>query len=128
MLDPSISHRSSRRAGGSCTCPKLHPLNILIVQAGYDTQNFILNLSKSSCFPGLRDLDFTDYQETYMGNYESSCTPINHYQELFLSQSLPEMRMVVLRNPLCSREEINKLKSLRKDIRIMLVRTLSEYV
>lgn len=107
---------------------KQHHLNILTVQAGYDTQDFIFNLSKSSCFPKLRHLDFTDFQETYIDDYESHCTPHSHYKELFLSSGLPELRSVVLRNPLCSREEIKELKALRKDVSIKLIRTSNEYL
>src|ERR1043165_4764398 len=44
----------------------IRPLVYLRVDAGYDTQNFILNLSKSSCFPSLRLLDYGDYNERYM--------------------------------------------------------------
>lgn len=105
-----------------------HPLNTLVVQAGYDTQDFILNLGRAACFPGLRRLDFTDYQETYAEDYESGRTPFGHYKELFLSPSLDEMRLVVLRNPRLSREEAEELKSLKKGVQLMLIRTTSEYV
>lgn len=105
-----------------------HPLRRLVVQAGYDTQNFILNLSQSSCFPDLYHLDFTDYQETYVADYVANCTPFSHYRELFLSPVFDYLRMVIIRNPLCSQAEISELKFLRKDVQIMLIRTSSDYI
>lgn len=105
-----------------------HPLRYLAVQAGYDTQDFILHLSKSLCFPDLRHLDFTDYQETYADDYEANCTPFSHYKELFLSPAFDRMRMVVIRNPLCSPAEIAELKSARKDVQLMLIKTSSDYI
>jgi len=105
-----------------------HPLRHLVVQAGYDTQNFILHLSKSTCFPNLHHLDFTDYQETYLDDYEANCTPFSHYKELFFSSAFDQMRMVIIRNPLCSPAEIAELKSLRKEVQLMLIKTSSDYV
>lgn len=105
-----------------------HPLRHLMVQAGYDTQNFILHLSQSPCFPDLSYFDFTDFQETYLDDYEANCTPFSHYKELFTSQAFDRMRMVVLRNPLCSEAEITELKSLRQDVQLMLIRTSSAYI
>src|SRR5262249_45937067 len=45
------------------------PLTFLSVDAGYDHQDFIRGLARSSCFPGLRSLEFGEYNETYMDDY-----------------------------------------------------------
>ena len=104
-----------------------HPLRYLAVQAAYDTQNFILNLSKSSCFPNLHYLNFTDFQETYLDNYAVNCTPVSHYKELFLSAAFNQVRMMVIRNSLCSPADIAELKALREGVQLMIIKTSSDY-
>jgi hypothetical protein len=63
------------------------PLSTLRVEAGYDHQNFILNFSRSSCFPSLEMLDFSDFNEQYMDDYLEYCIPFDHYRELLWSKA-----------------------------------------
>jgi hypothetical protein len=39
-----------------------HPLRVLRVQAGYATQQFIPNLARSTCFPALQELDWSEIE------------------------------------------------------------------
>src|SRR5262249_45118618 len=57
----------------------------LSVAAGYAPAPFILNLSRSTCFPHLRSLEFADYSETYMAGWRDHTTPFAHYLALFRS-------------------------------------------
>ena len=100
-------------------------LRYLNVDAGYDTQGFIGNLSRSSCFPGLRVLEFGEY---CLEGFASRCTPVLDYQELFASKAFAGVRHFVWRNPACSDTEIGELRAARKDIGILVVRTSAVYV
>lgn len=104
------------------------PLKLLNVDAGYDTQGFIQNLARSSCFPGLQCLEFGEYHETYMEDYAVHCTPITDYQELFVAESFKPVRRFVWRNPACSAAEVASLKTLRPDLQLLIVRTSAGYV
>lgn len=90
-----------------------HPLKHLTLQSGYDTQNFILNLAQSNCFSQLQSLDFTDYAETYIQDYEQYKTPRQHYVELFNSETLPRLEVVILRQSLLNVEETEELRQTR---------------
>jgi hypothetical protein len=104
------------------------PLQFLSVDAGYDTQGFIRNLAQSSCFPGLRCLEFGEYNETYMEDYAVRCTPFADYQELFGAATFRPVRRFVWRNPACSAAEVGRLKALRPDLQLLVVRTSATYV
>ncbi len=54
-----------------------HPLRFLSVDAGYDTQNFIRNLADSSCFSRLETLEFGEFNEAYLDDFPSGCTPFD---------------------------------------------------
>jgi hypothetical protein len=107
-----------------------HPLRLLSVNSGYDTQGFIGNLANSSCFPGLRALEFGEYNETYMEDFTVRCTPFEDYRRLFRSQSFAQAKSFVWRNPICSEAEIAELRSLRpnKDLIIKIVQFSQRYV
>ena len=105
-----------------------HPLRHLIVQTGYDTQRFLYNIGRSSCFNRLHILDFSDFQETYIQDCEEHCTPFSEYQDLFLSSNLANLKIIILRNSNCSDEQIATLKSLRKDTLFILIKSTSKYV
>jgi len=121
LVTPSAPDAEFFRVGG-------RPLRFLSVDAGYDTQGFIRNLARSSCFPGLRCLEFGEYKETYTDDYAESCTPFPDYEELFQSEAFQPVRRFVWRNPACSTAEIGKLKALRPDLQVLVVRTSAEYV
>jgi hypothetical protein len=106
----------------------LHPLEYLVMQVGYETQNFILNLSNSDCFKNLWHLDFTDYQETYAEGWEDECTSFEHFERLFNSKAFDPVKAMILRNLTYSDEQIKKLKSIRKNTFLNLIRTESNYI
>lgn len=84
----------------------------LKVQTGFGHQNFIENLSKTNSFENLEILEFWDYSEFYMENYEQYCTPIQAYIQLFGSTFLPKLKKIILHNTLLSKEIQQKLESL----------------
>lgn len=87
-----------------------HPLKHLTLQTGYHTQDFILNLAQSSCFNQLKTLDFTDYSETYIQDYEQHKIPTHHYFNLFNSTALPHLESLILRHSLLTEKDIIQLK------------------
>jgi len=97
-------------------------LRFLNVNAGYDTQNFILNLGRSTRLPALRYLEFGEYNETYMDEYRQCCTPFEHYRELFESPVSASLRGFVWRHPICTAEQIEDLQEMRPQLRIKVVR------
>jgi hypothetical protein len=105
-----------------------HPLEHLNIDAGYDTQAFIRNLAESKCFPELSSLEWGEYSERYIENYQEQCTPFADYQALFASPIFASVRQFVWRNPVCSLAEIQQLKALRPNLQLLLVRATDEYV
>lgn len=103
-------------------------LAYLNVDAGYDTQDFILNFSKSAVFPNLRVLEWGEYCESYMDDWRDRCTPFDQYRDLFASDAFRPVKSFVFRNPVCSDEELAELKAMRPDLQMMVVRSTGEYV
>jgi hypothetical protein len=89
-----------------------HPLAYLTVDAGYDHQDFILNLSQSNCFPSLFRFDFGDYNQWYAKNYPADCVPFEHYRALFQSPTFTA-QVFALRNAPLAPEQIRQLEKLR---------------
>ncbi|AFY84304.1 hypothetical protein [Oscillatoria acuminata] len=87
-----------------------HPLKHLIIQTGYDTQNFIFNLAQSTCFSQLKTLDFTDYAETYIKDYEQHKTSKFHYLQLFNSQALPSLQTLIIKHSLLTEQDTPELQ------------------
>src|SRR5260370_28852845 len=87
----------------------------LSVDTGYDHQGFIANLARSSCFPRLRSFEFGEYNETYMEDFSAHLTPFADYSDLFLSPAFARVKVFQWRNPVCSREEMTVIRSLKKD-------------
>lgn len=100
-----------------------HPLALLKVQAGYDTQKFILNFSQSRCFPYLIVFDYTDYSETYMEDFESNRTPFEDYLKLFESPAFKSVSKVILRNTVCTNEDFKKLRATNPERSITFINT-----
>ncbi len=107
-----------------------HSLRYLGVDSGYDTQNFIGNIADNSCFPELRTLEFGEFNETYLDDFPSGCTPFEDYRRLFTAPHFASVRYFVWRNPVCSEEQIADLRSLRpkQDLQIQIVRFSAWYV
>ena len=99
------------------------PLRYLRVEAGYDTQNFVLNFSQSSGFTKLRVLDFGDFNERYMEDYPAGCTPFEHYKQLFGSKAFSGVVRFLLRNSILSAEQLAELHALKKDCHFMVIQT-----
>lgn len=86
-----------------------HPLTYLRVESGYDTQNFILNLSQSHCFPKLRKLDFGDYNPRYAEETAKGCTSFEHFEQLFRSEAFSSIEVFFLRNSILPPEKLGEL-------------------
>lgn len=97
------------------------PIRFLSVDAGYDTQDFVHNLAKSSCFPNLQCLEWGEYHETYLDNYSINCTPTKHYQEMFHSNAFDSVQRFVWRNPVCTDSDIQALQALRPNLQLLVV-------
>ncbi len=104
------------------------PIRLLSVDAGYDTQDFVSNLAKSSCFPNLQCLEWGEYNETYLDEYLANCTPTEYYQELFRSDAFGSVTRFVWRNPVCTDDEIKELKELKPNLQLLVVRSSDDYV
>jgi len=105
-------------------------LRYLNVDSGYDTQNFIAHLAESSSFPKLEHLEFGEYNETYMDDFASHCTPKDDYRRLFTSPAFGSVRFFRWRNPVFSREEIAELRALcpQKGLQFQVVRCSAESI
>jgi uncharacterized protein (TIGR02996 family) len=89
-------------------------LRALSVAAGYDHESFILNLSRSTCFPHLCELEWSDYSETYMDDWRQRTTPFGHYGELLRSPLMARLERLVLREVALSDEEVRQLLAIRR--------------
>lgn len=105
-----------------------HPLRFLSIDAGYDTQAFIRNLAGSQVFPELTCLEWGEYNETYLADYQQQCTPFADYRGLFASPLFAGVRRFVWRNPNCTADEIQELKALRPKLQMLVIRTSEQYV
>lgn len=103
-------------------------LQTLRVESGYDTCNFIPNLSQSSNFPDLRALDFGDYSQTYMENYRDDCTPFEHYEQLFRSPAFASVRQFTLRNSILSEQQLKHLARLTDNCSFMALQCHGDHV
>ncbi|MCT7954017.1 hypothetical protein [Laspinema palackyanum] len=101
-----------------------HPLKHLTLQTGYDTQNFILNLAQSTCFNQLKTLDFTDYSETSIPDYQHHKTPISHYLQLFNSNALPHLESLTIRHSIINEKDTKELKKTQLGTQLDLLKLL----
>jgi hypothetical protein len=106
----------------------LEHLECLNVDAGYETQDFILNLSQSTNLPRLRYLEWGEYHGLPTREWLEKCTPFAHYQSLFRSEAFRLVKAFVFRNPVCSEAELAELQTMRPDLQILVVRSTGEYV
>jgi hypothetical protein len=112
------------------TGPRHEHLHHLSVDSGYDTQGFIANLAGSSTFPTLYALEFGEYNETYVDDFLSHCTPFQAYSDLFRSAAFARVRLFVWRNPQCTEAELEELSAMRpaRDLQFKVVTHSSRYV
>ncbi|MFN0021322.1 MAG: hypothetical protein ACKVP0_23985 [Pirellulaceae bacterium] len=99
------------------------PLRFLSIDTGYDRQDFIRNLARSTCFPHLLCLEFGEFNEKYLDDYAAQCTPLADYQELFNSDVFKSLRRFVWRNPVCPAAKIRQLRALCPWLQVEVVRT-----
>lgn len=106
----------------------LPSLQVLSVDAGYHTQDFLGHFGRSGGFSSLRSFEWGEYSERYMDDWRASCTPFSDYEALFVSPAFHTITRFVLRQPVLTAEQIDGLRGLRPDIQFLLVRSSHEYV
>jgi hypothetical protein len=106
----------------------IHPLHELNIQAGYDTEEFVLNFTQSTCFPELWLFEYQDYNEDYVDSHGYNHTPLSHFQGLFQSPAFDSVRHFVWHNPIFTMEELSSLKVLRPRLAFKIARFSSEYL
>ncbi len=76
---------------------KEHGLTELVLQSGYDNQNFIASLSRSDCFTSLSTLSFRDFAEVQQKeNFDESLTKFDDYLALMNATGLPALKEITL--------------------------------
>ena len=98
---------------------EIGPLKLgeLVVQAGYDRQNFIENLADSNNFPDLRFLDYSDYRFVF-SEMAGTETPFESYKKLFLSPLFQRERLMFwLRDSVLTAPQLSALKTISKEAR-----------
>jgi hypothetical protein len=118
---PSLNTLIAPSAPDATFFSMTHPsLRHLGVDSGYDTQNFIGNFAEKSCFPNLSMLEFGEFNETYLEDFPTGCTPFEDYRRLFTAPHFGTVGYFVWRNPVCSEEQITELRSLRPRSGLMI--------
>jgi uncharacterized protein (TIGR02996 family) len=92
-----------------------YPLVWLGIDAGYDTEHFLLNLSRATCFPHLRHLEYRDSCQEYMDDWRERTTPFAHYEALFRSPLMRQLESVVLQELALSPAQIRHLQAIRSE-------------
>lgn|SRR5215470_19493234 len=106
---------------------RLAHLRYLAVDAGYDTQGFIRNLAECE-LNSLRAVEWGEYCETYMQDWRDHTTPFDDMLGLFQSKAFAGVKRMVLKNPVYSDEDIQRLLSVRPDLSLSIVRVSQAYV
>lgn len=101
-----------------------HPIETLLVKSAFTNNDFIKNLSQSSCFSNLRELCFYDV-DSYLIDNESENTSYDAFSNLFNSKYLPNLKVLNLINVNLDENQINILKesSLAKQLEKLVVST-----
>jgi hypothetical protein len=104
-------------------------LRSMRVDAGFDPETFILNLSRSTS-PRLDWLDFGESNIFHKDLWEEYATPYEHYEALFRSPACPGA--VVIRNPNLTDEQLEALAALQQKTRrgrafLQVIRTLQKF-
>lgn len=102
--------------------PKLN-INHLSIQAGYDHQNFIENLSKSKNLTMLKSLDYTEPFDHFGDMDEEEFTSFENFSKLFESELfLYQDFYLKLRENRLTKEQLEKLKEIR-NIQLLHIKT-----
>jgi hypothetical protein len=116
LLDrmPALIELWTPSAPDATFCERVgHPLRLLYMDCGYDHQDFIAQLAQSCCFSQLAHIEFSDYAQFYMPDWEASCVPFEHYEQLLSSNTLPAFSRFFLRSARLSEAQITQLKTQR---------------
>ena len=97
-----------------------HPLKRLILQVGYDNQNFIENFAESDNFYQLTALDFTDMIDSYDMPEENSVS-FESFEKLFKSKAFSTVKHFKLRNSILSKEQLFELQKLN-DVQFLYIK------
>jgi hypothetical protein len=89
-----------------------HSLRNLVVQAGYDHQNFIDNLANSGNLTELMSLDFTEKYDPY-NEFPEEFTSFESYKRLFQSAVFDNDFHFILRNSKLTKEQLFELQKTR---------------
>jgi hypothetical protein len=76
----------------------------------------------------LRSVEWGEYCETYMQDWRDLTTPFDDMLGLFQSKPFAGVKRMVLKNPVWSDEDIQRLLSLRPDLSLSIVRVAQSYV
>ena len=85
-----------------------HPLKRLVVQVGYDNQNFIENFAESDNFYQLTTLDFADL----IGVQDTPFVSFETFEKLFKSKAFSTVKHFKLRNSILSEKQLFELQKL----------------
>lgn len=88
-----------------------HPLSSLKVQAGYDHQNFIENLSESDNFYQLSVLDYTEVIDIF-DKKEEEYTSFENFKKLFRSKAFSNVGLFKLRGSILTEDQLFELQKL----------------
>lgn len=119
LLDrmPALIELWTPSAPDATFCERVgHPLRLLYMDCGYDHQGFIENLARSDCFPQLKHFEFSDYAQFYLEDWQESCVPFEHYEQLLRSDTLPAFSRFFLRSAHLSEAQITQLKTQRSGL------------
>lgn len=86
-----------------------HPLSYLKVQAGYDHQNFIENLSESDNFYQLSVLDYTEVIDVF-DKQDEEYTYFESFKKLFQSKTFSSIQSFILRGSILTKDQLFELQ------------------
>lgn len=103
-----------------------HSLRNLVVQVGYDHQNFIENLASSSNLTELISVDFTEKYDRY-NEFPEDFTPFESFKKLFQSPVFDNGFHFILRNSKLTKEQLFELQKTR-NIEFMHINANAGYI
>lgn len=103
-----------------------HSLRNLVVQVGYDHQNFIENLASSSNLTELISVDFTEKYDRY-NEFPEDFTPFESFKKLFQSPVFDNGFHFILRNSKLTKEQLFELQKIR-NIEFMHINANAGYI
>lgn len=104
------------------------PIQSLIIQAGYDHQNFIVNLAKSSNLKDLIALDYSDKILSQENFSTEEVTSFDDYKTLFESAVMTQLAHLKLRDNRLKPEECQGLRQINKVQFLHIVQFPGKYI